>query len=121
MNATTSFTPGPWHTPLDTQYGQWVRAADQALIARVHQRGQVIELPEDDKRRGYGLDCWSPETEANAHLIAAAPALLEAAARAERFLYANDRTDLTEAEKNSDEWQVWLGLRTAIAAARGEA
>ena len=44
-------------------------------------------------------------------------ALLEAAERAERFL---DYNDLTDANEDTEEWQVWLALRVAIAAAKGE-
>ena len=56
---TPGFTPGPWKADAS---GQHIRAADNQAIARV-----------------YDVEPYSlPETEANAHLIAAAPDLYAA-------------------------------------------
>ena len=102
-------TPGAWHAhPINLRISgggveasaSYGIAADPIFIAAV--------------RSGYVGEKFD---EANAHLIAAAPALLEAAEWAEKFLDDNDVTDVTE---DCEEWRVWKALRAAIAAAKGE-
>ena len=92
------FTPGPWRLQYyATQDGKggtkenWVIGVDDNYISR--------------------LSAWTPEQEANANLIAAAPELLEAV---EHVLIAS------EDNGNMDDID-WNMLRAAIAKARGEA
>ena len=102
----TSFTPGPWiaarmsHGYRNKKYGF---GTDGDAIS-------FVVAPRSD----MGID---DQYLADLRLIAAAPLLYEAAEWAERFLDAHDVTDITE---DGEEWEGWLQLRAALAAARGE-
>ena len=64
-------TPGPWVI----EYLDWAQKGYVFISAEDHGAlAQVVWLMEDDELMGRN----SPENEANAHLIAAAPELLEA-------------------------------------------
>jgi len=107
-------TPGPWRLEDDAFEKDWpgclnghigVNAPSHTLIAQV-----VWRMSDGDThRKDY------PELQANAHLIAAAPELLEAASMAlsvmEVEYITNNRTDLA---------QFMEPLRAAIAKALGE-
>jgi len=88
-------TPGPWEIEEHYHFGyRWISGPEHSQLA------QVVWCMEDEDR--------SPECEANAHLIAAAPELLEALEKV--FTVMND--------------DMPVGLRKvcyeAIAKARGE-
>lgn len=73
------FTPGPWVWTMD-QFGQ-----DAAL--RQSGSGSVVAHPQADALGlGLGVNLWVDVSEANARLIAAAPALVEALKEAQSVL-----------------------------------
>ena len=96
-----AFTPRPWIT--DGDYSEWVRQADNGTEVCV--------------TTNY---CGATQRRANAHLIAAAPELYEAALDASEALkllrigMLHDRKALEMIDAHLDE------LNTAIAKARGE-
>ena len=64
-------TPGPWHLSFETEYGDFGSVISRGLVGIVSETETICEFN----------DLYSPQTGANARLIAAAPALLEAAKR----------------------------------------
>ena len=74
-------TPGPWHSIQDGQ-GKWSiasdEATDQGTEARYDWIANVLSRAGERFNRGRARNLPAGEAEANARLIAAAPALLEA-------------------------------------------
>ena len=97
-------TPGPWSYNRDEggEHGHVVSTGEY----------NICELPD----AGDGA---SPDTEANARLIAAAPDLFEAAERALQALQENyDRYDNCQWH-DPDERDAYVALRSAIAKSKG--
>ena len=95
----SNHTPGPWEIEEHYHFGyRWISGPGHSQLA------QVVWCMEDEDR--------SPECEANAHLIAAAPELLDA------LCY------LLEASSGQGPHEQWLAAmdqaRAAIAKAKGE-
>ena len=108
-------TPGPWALNAD-----WFDddLKNHVPVSSVHEHGghlalaQVVWVMEDDRRIGRG----SPECEANARLIAAAPDLLQ---------WAVEYTSNAKAGESAADYAIRMdtafnGLRAAIAKATGE-
>ena len=113
----TTHTPGPW--TVDDGHDIY---ADNVHIAKLRFVGPAVEH-ETDPDRDF------PETEANARLIAAAPALLEAAVAFDCWdtdlcgfcrTHKEDCDFITGHGDNLDRPCVGALLRRAIAAAKGE-
>ena len=109
-----SATPGPWrvYDAIDI----WATDPEGYLRQRVATLHLVGDKVERQDRPDYDF----PETDANAHLIAAAPLLLEALERAKRCVVGHDHAfeDTTELQALET---CWLAAATrALAAARGE-
>lgn len=95
-------TPGPWFLG-ESERGRHFRAVD----AKEHGAlASVVWLMEDDDIDGVS----SPRCEANAHLIAAAPDLLDALEEVVQWLELGDH-----------EGKMYDKCKSAIARARGEA
>lgn len=96
------YTPGPWRASLSNLVRVLPRGSDSPICG-VHLRDKFRSGP--SARR---------EAEANAHLIAAAPAMLRALRRAWAIRPSNwdDGSDLPQAD-------AWRAVDAAIAAAEG--
>ncbi|MGV3720621.1 MAG: hypothetical protein ACO1SX_06890 [Actinomycetota bacterium] len=97
-------TAGPWTW---SDCGWWVIGADDQPLAEVFCSAEDFLDPRED-----------PEASANARLIAAAPALLEAATLAEPYL--ETLHSLATGEARAIVWKRLVALRAAIQSATGE-
>jgi hypothetical protein len=104
MSEELKHTPGPWTLLLDDRYRPGVEASDSAISIVIF----GVKNKDDDYAGIRGKD--DQEATANAHLIAAAPELLEAL-----------KTLATQAESHGAEGIYWDKARAAIAKAEGRA
>jgi len=103
MNA-PAFTPGPWRASI----GALVRVvARRSTICGVHRSGRFAGLHDPQ------------ETEANAHLIAAAPDYDAAARCYVHWIEGAGERDIPQQLRNTMETAFGTQLRTALAKARG--
>lgn len=111
MNA--RFAPGPWAMKVEPQ--RYPECDDADLPAFVRDAtGRVIVVVNEEYRHG--------DYEADAHLIAAAPDLYEAAEQARLLIgEAGQKDELSEAARQSNRNQAWHLLNLALRKARGEA
>ena len=92
----TEHTPGPWEIEDHYHFSyRWISGPEHSQLA------QVVWCMEDEDR--------SPECEANAHLIAAAPDLLEAL-----------EALVLDESKEYIPTRLWDAARAAIAKAKGQ-
>lgn len=105
----TKHTPGPWFV----EHHEWLQKGHCAISSKDHgELAQVVWCMEDDECIGRN----SPEKEANARLIAAAPELLEAAQKVLAWYEAEE-----DHSKEPDFYKRMDAIRAAIAKATGEA
>jgi hypothetical protein len=103
MNA-PAFTPGPWRASI----GALVRVvARRSTICGVHRSGRFAGLHDPQ------------ETEANAHLIAAAPDYDAAASRYVQWIEGTGDGDIPQHLRDTMETTFGAQLRVALAKARG--
>lgn len=122
MMQTAKHTPGPWHvlSDLTIRTREWSHCqqmgdADGCIIADLGPALGVCDPSSDGialsrKVRAHAV----PETDANAHLIAAAPDLLIACQEAIRSL------DLANDDPTNRTYPLYVLLRNAIAKATGQ-
>ena len=109
---TAQHTPGPWRT-MDTKHSGRVAIHDSA--------GRwVADAINASGGRAYSTERWD-EAEANARLIAAAPAMLAALEMTEAFISEHEAWWTEGVEADSLEHDILRWMRAAIALARGEA
>lgn len=107
MKTKVSFTPGPWHVSERTDH------ADAALIETTWQPGGYVATIYPRVRDDGAID--STENAANARLIAASPALLDAV----KFMRDLIRENGITPSNADDSWDQWNESLAAIQSAEG--